>query len=120
MNFLPVPKSLAEVSAASAKASYEGRVKARKGPGDHTTENLACYQMTDGTVRPCYNPYEPTYPEGSVPGIANVDYVLRYYPNDTKSYDAFPRDFVPFDELDLEPDEVIEATQDDHDCPSTP
>jgi hypothetical protein len=111
MNFFPVPKSLAEVSAASAKASYDAKVKSRRGPGNHSTENLACYQMPDGKIRPCHDLYRPQYPEGSVPGIGTVDYVLRYYPNDTQGYDAFVRDFVPFDDLTLEPDNPLDASE---------
>lgn len=97
MMMIPFPPELAAISATSAKMQYEARKG--KNTGDHSTQNVACYRMPDGSVKRSYDSYKADYPEGSEPGLGTVHSTLRHYPNDTHGYTMHVTDFSPASEL---------------------
>ena len=99
MHFIPFPEPYAAESAARARAAYAAECEAAKRGkkprvGDsHINRDVAAYRQPDGRVTPCYDPYRPQYPAGSVPGLADVTYVREWYPNDSEGYRAYAANF---------------------------
>lgn len=92
MTSIPFPPVIAARSAAAALAS--GQNKNRK-KGDYSIDDIASYRLPDGTVRPAYNLYQPTFPEGAEPGVGRLHCKLNHYPNDTSGYTLSVSEFCP-------------------------
>lgn len=94
---LPFPPLLVEISADSARRDSEaGRV--RGNVSYREVPHLAAYQLADGTIRPAYDLYDPSYPEGASPGLATLRFSNRQFPNETQGYEITALDFRPASE----------------------
>ncbi len=97
MEFFDFPPAVAKESAERANAScFSTAQQARQRIGEtRSTPNVCCFKLQSGIVRPVYDLFKPTYPEGSMPGMGTVHAVLCFYPNDTHGYEFTATDFVP-------------------------
>lgn len=92
---IPFPERIASASAETAARRY-----AERGPGfgESRTDRLAAYRLPCGTVRPAYDRYRPTYPRGSIPGVATFRETRVFYPNETSGFETTGgADFQPAD-----------------------
>lgn len=94
---LPFPPLLAEMSAQSARRDSETR-RARGNVSYREVPHLAAYQLADGTIRPAYDLFDPSYPEGASPGLATLRFSNRQFPNETQGYEITAIDFRPASE----------------------
>ena len=97
MHLIPFPPELAAISSRNAQKNNESR----KGtpPHNHSSPGLACYREADGTLRMANDPYEPQYPENTLPGLGTIHNRLEYDANDTRGYTHTVSGFEPAETL---------------------
>lgn len=93
MTFIDFPEPFYKQSGEDAKRRYHFRDTTRVRVGDVHKYGCLGYKLPDGTLRPVYSPYVPSYPEGSEPGHVTVHATFTFYPNATHGYENFVTDF---------------------------
>lgn len=90
---IPFPAALVAISAAtgrrlqSSDVDDAGQKRATSSlPKPYVADGVAAFRFPDGRMHPAYDMYNPTYPEGTEPGIAKLHYKVEHHPNDTSSY----------------------------------
>lgn len=93
MKFIPHPAALAAISVATGRRLQTsdlddaGRHRERTNtPRPYTANGVAAYRWPDGRVGVAYDMYAPQHPAGTEPGLAEIHYQVRHYPNDTSGY----------------------------------
>lgn len=107
MKFIPHPAALAALSAATGRRLQGGDVDdagvARPKssvPRPYTAKGVAAYRWPDGRIGVAHDMYAPEHPEGTEPGLADVRYEVRHYPNDTSGYHPHVMNFLSVPDLE--------------------
>lgn len=116
MKFIPHPAALAAISAATGRRLQAsdhddaGRRRSRSSlPQPYTAHGVAAYawpndraDISYDRIGVAYDMYNAQYPEGAVPGLANIHYAVQHHPNDTSSYAPRILSFKSVPDLEME------------------
>jgi len=109
MKFTPHPSTLAKVSSATGKRLQTsdlddaGRRRSKTSRAqDYVAKNIAGYRFPDGRTSTAHDMYDPSFPEGAEPGMVDVLYKAKFYPNDTSGYEAQILEFRSIEDLEAQ------------------
>lgn len=96
------PEHIAKEWSEATRKAYNEQVarnkKAKRIIHEDSSYDALGYKTSDGKIRMCYSPYEPTCPSDAIAGVVHVKSLARYYPNATRGYEYICTNFRTFDE----------------------